>query len=197
MAITITSSLVVLVILIAILVGYRRHKRYGRWEKLHARFAKRRSLKHNFIHQDNFQFYGSYRDYKVQVKPEKIDERLFSRFCIEMINPNRKALRISRSNEAFPSLEKEAIIDHPFPIKHDIGEWLVMQTNDLLFSSLILSDDIRISLHEVFSKYEAALLYIYDEELVLLIPQTLEYEEDMIKYEKALEILCDIKDELN
>ncbi len=193
----IAFGVIVLVILTAIIVGYRRHRRYNRWEMLHKRFAKRRSLKVNFIHQDNFQFYGSYRDYKVIVKPELIDEVLYSAFTIEMINPNRKALRIAKKSESAPTLNSRAVIDHPFNIKHDIGKWLIMETNDLVFSSLVLSDDIRISLHEIFSKYDAALLFIYDEELCLLVPKTLDREEDITPYEKALELLCDIKDELN
>lgn len=197
MGTTITFIIIIAVILTASIIGYRRHQRYARWEKLHQRFATRKSLTLNFIHQNDFQFYGSYRDYKVNIKPEVIDERLFSAFTIEMINPNRKALRISKQHEAFPSLDQKAVIDNPFPIKHDIGKWLVMQTNDLMFSSLVLSDDIQISLHEIFSAYEAALLYIYDEELSLLVPKTLDREEDIALYEKALEVLCDIKDELN
>ncbi|MEL7530543.1 MAG: hypothetical protein AAFN10_04510 [Bacteroidota bacterium] len=197
MGTTITFGIIIIVILTAIIVGYRRHRRYGRWEMLHQRFAKRRSLKVNFIHQDNFQFYGSYRDYKVVIKPEMIDEVLFSSFAIEMINPNRKALRIAKKSESAPTLDSKAVIDHPFKIKHDIGKWLIMETNDLVFSSLVLSDDIRISLHEIFSAHNAALLYIYDEELALLVPKTLDREEDIIPYEKALELLCDIKDELN
>lgn len=193
----IATVIIIAVILTAIVVGYRRHQRYARWEGLHNRFATRRSLKVDFIHRDNFQFYGSYRHYKVVIKPEMVDEQLFSSFSIEMINPNRKALRIAKNNEAIPSLQQKAIIDNPFPIKHDIGKWLVMQTNDLMFSSLVLSDDIRISLHEIFSSYDAALLYIYDDDLCLLIPQSLDREADILKYEKGLELLCDIKDELN
>lgn len=194
---TLAFVVILLVILTATIVGVIRHKRFNRWEKLHKRFAHRRNLQHNFQHFSRFHHYGSYREYQIEITPELIDKVWFTRFSIAMINPNRKALRIAKANEAFPSFKELAIIDHPFEIQHDLGDWLTMQTNDLIFSSLVLSDDIRISLHEALNALPAGLIFLYDESLSFLRPGMLDQEPDLLQFEKALDLLCDIKDELN
>ncbi len=189
--------LIFAVIGIAITVGVVRHRRFNRWEQLHRRLAHRRNLQYSFQHQNQFHHYGSYRNYRVEIRPTLVDNSWFTRFSIVMTNPNRKALKIAKAAAQFPSLDSLALIDHPFPIQHDLGDWLLMSTNDLLFSSLILSDDIRISLHELLSPLSAGLIYIYDEELSFLRPGLMEQETDLLLFEKSLDLLCDIKDELN
>jgi hypothetical protein len=181
----------------AVSVGVYRHRRFNRWENLHKAFAHNRNLQHNFQHQKRFHHYGSYRDYQVEVKPNQLNEVCFTRFSVAMINPNRKALRIAKKDPAFTALDTLAPIDHPFQIHHDLGDWLLMETNDLLFSSLLLSDDIKISLYEIMKPIPAGLLFIHDEEMVLLCPLVMNQREDLAYFDKALDLLCDIKDELN
>ena len=90
-----------------------------------------------------------------------------------------------------------ADLDQPSFVRHDLGEWLQITTNDLLFASLILSDDIKISLYDTFNKIDAGLVYIEDEELAFIFPELLTDPEQVASIEKMIQLIVDIKDELN
>ena len=66
-----------------------------------------------------------------------------------------------------------------------------------LFSGLVLTDDIKISIYEVFRDLPGGLLFIYDEALAFMIPQLLTNESQIGVIKKAVNLLCDMKDELN
>lgn len=114
-----------------------------------------------------------------------------------MINPQLKVLRIEKADPAFQEMDKLAILDRPVHMPHDIGDWLAISTNDMMFGSILLSDDLKISLFEVLKPAEAALLYIEGEELAFVSPQLILDENQIEYYQKATDLLADIKDELN
>ena len=113
-----------------------------------------------------------------------------------MVNPNRKALRIRRKETLSSGLDQIAIIDRPVQLSNGMGGEMEMLTNDFLFSGLILSDDVKITLYEVFQLAQDGLLYLFDDELAFLSPHLITTQDQIETWQKIADLLCDMKDEL-
>jgi hypothetical protein len=193
----------ILVIFLALAVGIIRNRAFSRKEKLHYRFAERHGLQIGYMNEENFTVYGKYRGYPVQIasvflrsRHEKAGQTVVK--CIlPIVNPNRVALRAARRGPSAAALDEQAVIDRPQFVRHGIADWLEIQTNDMMFSSVILSEDVKITLYEVFSRLEAGLLCVYDEEMAFYLPLLLTSEEALETFSRALDLICDMKDELN
>ncbi|MEM6803330.1 MAG: hypothetical protein AAF696_18125 [Bacteroidota bacterium] len=115
-----------------------------------------------------------------------------------MTNPLRKCLRILKTNPPNPDLAAIVPLDKLLTVKHDLGDYLDIHTNDLVFSSLILSENARISIHDAMSNIPgAAIMYIQDEELSCIVPSLLTRSDQLGKFHKIVDALADMKDELN
>ncbi|MEO0897055.1 MAG: hypothetical protein AAFY71_11695 [Bacteroidota bacterium] len=187
----------------AFLIGFIRNRNFDRKEKLHKNLAVRLGLSLSYQSEEDFLIFGTYKDYKVRLETIEIRTRDNQdgipalKWNIPMINPQLKILRIAKDNPSYPQLTSLAYLDRPVNMAHDLGEWLSITTNDLMFGSILLSDDLKISLFEVFNPIEGGLLYIDGEELAIVRPHLILKEEDMKWYQKGLDLICDIKDELN
>ncbi|TAE56067.1 MAG: hypothetical protein EAZ89_05055 [Bacteroidetes bacterium] len=194
--------LVILLAIGSVGVGFVRNRNFRRKEALHQALADAYHLQIAYANELNFTIFGQHREYPVQIDVARLHVRgkREARYCLKislpMTNPNRKSLRISRRNPDWSEFDGLAVIDRPFVVRHGISNWLEILTNDMIFSSLILSEDIKITLFEVFNPLEAGLLCIHDEELSFYYPGLLDSQEQHIHSGKILELLCDIKDEL-
>lgn len=180
----------------------RSYQKRKKAERLHEDFAREHGLKMAYLQPEDVQIYGHYRDYPAKITTETLPHsstelRTVLKVVLPMINPNRKCLRISVDSLDYPEFDRLVVLDRPIKVQHDLGEWLRMESNDLFFSSLILTDDIKISLYEIFKDRPAVLLYIQDDELALISPTLLRDRPDAVYIDKQLNVLCDIKDELN
>ncbi len=187
----------------AFVIGMVRRRNFDRKENLHKQLARRLGISLSYLNHKDFTLFGNYRGYNLRLEVvdlsdrDKKEKRLYLKCAIPMINPQLKVLRIEKADPAFQEMDKLAILDRPVHMPHDIGDWLAISTNDMMFGSILLSDDLKISLFEVLKPAEAALLYIEGEELAFVSPQLILDENQIEYYQKATDLLADIKDELN
>ncbi|MDX1909370.1 MAG: hypothetical protein SF053_20190 [Bacteroidia bacterium] len=201
-------EIIVLCIAAVLLAGggwwiYQRGQTFLQDEVRHQKLAQQLGVQLAWQSLREYTIFGTYRGYQIAIQPVIYPvagmSRLWmgTRILLPMINPNRRALRISRHLVEHRVLERIAPLDKPLYFSHQIAPWLEITTNDMMFSSLILSEEIKITLYEVFSRLEAGVACIYDEELCFVMPGLIRHEEAADLCLRALNLLCDIKDELN
>ncbi|MEO1806199.1 MAG: hypothetical protein AAFU33_15390 [Bacteroidota bacterium] len=180
-----------------------RNRNFRKKEKLHEGLGETYGLSLAYASERSFTLFGTYQDYSLRIEPVELPNRSREtilealKISIPMVNPQRKLFRAIKPLEELPHLDIIADLDQPSFVRHDLGEWLQITTNDLLFASLILSDDIKISLYDTFNKIDAGLVYIEDEELAFIFPELLTDPEQIASIEKMIQLIVDIKDELN
>lgn len=187
----------------AFVVGMLRNRKFDRIENLHKSLARQLGLSISYLNQKDFTLFGKYRGYKVRIEGIKLPsedrtETLPAIKCsVQMVNPQLKCLRVEKKAESFSYFNKLAFIPRPFNMNHNIGDWLSITTNDMMFASILLSDDLKISLFETFNPVENAILYIEGEEMVFLGLDLMEEQDRVNYYAGVLDLLADIKDDLN
>ncbi|MEO0469517.1 MAG: hypothetical protein AAF206_07855 [Bacteroidota bacterium] len=186
--------------LIALAIGMIRNRRFHLQEARHKKFAKKYDLNLAYMNEKDFTMFGNFRSYPITLcnaeagNPEAIQG---VKIYIPMTNPSRKSIRIVRGDDKHPPLVQFAPFAHALRIPFDVAFSLRAETNDLVFSSLILSDDVRIGIYQLFNKIEAGILYLHDEELACFFPDFFVHNNMANLYHEAMELLADIKDELN
>lgn len=195
--------LAVLLAGISITVGVVRNRRHQFKERLHQSVATALSLNLAYAAPRDYQIYGTHREYPIQIeamnlaRPGAKEPDWYTKISIPMVNPRRKMIRITRRNDAYEALERLVQVGKPTSVGHDLADWMDIQTNDLMFSSLILTENVKISLFQAFQPLAAGLCYIEDEELAFVMPGLLEAESQVQPCIHAASLLADIKDELN
>lgn len=195
--------LAVILTLGSIVIGVIRNRRFKAAEDLHASLGRRLGLDIAYTSPIDYTLFGSHRGYPVKVQPINLaipgtkQPKWFTKVHIPMINPVRKMLRISRRSDQFSELENLVQVARADSVSHDLEPWLDIQTNDLMFSSIVLSENVKISIHQVFRQLTSGLLYIEDDELSLVVPGLLGSEKEIEVVYLAVQTLCDLKDELN
>ena len=186
----------------SIWVGFSRNRRFRRKENLHRELGRRHGLRLAYQSERDLTLFGTYRGYPLRIEavPVRLNGEVVTtalQCSLPMVNPTRKALRIAKRSPALPAWDQVAVIDRPIHFRHDLGDWLEIQTNDFLFASRILSDNVKISLFEAFKPLEGAVLYVEDAALAFLSPQLMTTPEAQAQVQKAIDLLADMKDELN
>ena len=161
-----TLILVSLLFSTAIIIGVSRNRRFRRKERLHQELAAELGLKVAYMNERDFDLFGEYRGYPLQIEPLALPEKakaknqnFYIRISLPMVNPNLKSLRIVKSGSESGPLDSYRIIDRPLRINPEIAPWLELSTNDAMFSGLIVSDDIKISLFEVLQPLDSGLIF--------------------------------------
>lgn len=179
------------------------HFRYKRKARLHHQFADKVGLKLDYRNPQQFTFFGHYRDYPVRIQrlpglaPGQKSSLSPIKFSITLNNPMRKCWVVEKPGDPSLSVQHWVVLNQSISIKHDLSEKLLISTNDMMLSARILSDNVKISVADTFRSLPAGLMYIQDEELVVLTQLGLQQEADLPLYKKMLDLLCDVKDELN
>ncbi|MEM9987321.1 MAG: hypothetical protein AAF804_19685 [Bacteroidota bacterium] len=199
-----TLILVTLLFSTAIIIGVSRNRRFRRKELLHLELAEELGLKVAYLNDRDFDLFGEYRGYPLQIEPIALPEKakakhqtFYIRVSLPMVNPNLKSLRIVKAGKEPEPLDTHRPIDRPIGINPEIAPWLELSTNDAMFSGLILSDDIKISLFEVFRPLESGLVFLQDEELTALLPFLISSKESLNQVKAMTDLLADMKDQLN
>ena len=141
----------------AFVIGMIRNRNFDKKEKLHQKLAQALGLSLSYQNQKDFTIYGYYRSYPLRIEGISINSPELKKpfhavkCSISMVNPQLKILRIAKSHPEFELFENLVILDRPVHMPHNLGDWLDISTNDLMFGSILLSDDIKISLFEVFN----------------------------------------------
>ncbi len=186
----------------SITVGVIRNRRFRKKEEFHQETAARLSLDMAYASQTDFAFFGEYRGYAFRIEPVNLappgskTPSWFLRLSIPMTNPLRKMIRISRRDLKASVLEQIIPMARPDSVSHDMESWLDIQTNDLMFSSVILSENVKISIHQAFRALSAGVLGVEDAELLCVFPGLLSDSDQQTNTLLAAEVMCDIKDEL-
>lgn len=178
---------------------------YNRKEKLHQQLSNQFGLRGNYVNEKKFKLFGKNRNYKLVIEsdnlggiydPKKGGNSI--KFSIPVTNPTRKCLRILKEDSSNPKLANIVPLDKLLEVKHDMGDWLKIHTNDLVFSSLVLGENARISIVESFKNLNhGAIIYIQDEELACVFPTLLKHKSQLESLYRIAGTLADMKDELN
>jgi len=201
----ITFIVLAVVIFIGLSIAFIRVRAYNLKEKLHQQLSNHFGLRGSYINEKKFKLFGHNRDYKLVIESASIPSGGSSsklgnsiKMSIPMVNPTRKCLRIFKEGSGNPALEGVVPMDKLLEVKHDMGSWLKIHTNDLVFSSMILSENVRISLSGSLKNLNHSLIiYIQDEELACIVPGILTKKSQLEDFYKLVDVLADIKDELN
>ncbi|MEM7658014.1 MAG: hypothetical protein AAF399_17950 [Bacteroidota bacterium] len=179
------------------------YRRYNIQQGLHAHLATLHGIQLAYVSPRSFQMFGEYRGYPLQMEAvglpylNRKGMRYGFQLMLPMINPNRMALRISKGEAELPFLTQLAPIEKPMALDHGIADWLSIHTNDPMFAGLVLTDDVKITVYEVFRDVPGGVLFMYDEALAMFIPELLNQKSQLKTLGKAVQLLCDMKDELN
>lgn len=196
--------LVIILAVGSITVGVVRNRRFRRKEELHRQLASQYQLQVAYLNERDFSLYGEHRGYPLRLEalllrsPQEKDKdgQTVVKISLPMINPTLKILRIARPSEEHPKLSHYGQMDRPQTVRHEIAPWLDITTNDLMFTGLVLSEDVKISLFDVFNRLKSGLVLIQDEELSFFTPELLTDAAVIDHYERIIALLCDMKDEL-
>ncbi|MDX2245508.1 MAG: hypothetical protein SF052_01930 [Bacteroidia bacterium] len=206
--------------------GLSTHRKFTQLENLHREFARKMSLHIAYTHEKDFTIFGRFRDYPVKVTPfDKFTKPACLCFSIPMINPNLKWLKISKNLSG--KLDDLTQNDKSIIVNHPLSQDIRIETNDLMFSGLILSENVKISLHDTFKDLTEGLLYIEGETMNFILPRMLagadhhrkmvgadhdrkmvgaDHDRKMVGADhdlplpaatKIIHLMCDMKDELN
>ena len=187
----------------SVAVGVIRNRRFRLKELLHQKLAKKLGLQVAYLNERDFNLFGTYREYALRIEafpillPGEKQGPMGVKLSLPMTNPNLKSLRIGKDSDLHPELSQYRLIDRPTAFPHEVAPWLKITTNDLMFASLLLADDVKITLYEVFKPLSGALLYVQDEELAFITPRLLTEPEALQELQSVADLLCDMKDELN
>ena len=196
-----TLVILVSMTLLVIGIGVIRNFNFKKKHDIFIRFAEKKGLGLSFHNPFNFTFFGKDPKNSLRIEPYRgliaaqnsVKGVIFS---LPIINPEMKALKIVKPHESYTWLTGIMPIDNALKIGHDLGQQVVMHTNDMLFSSYMLSQDIIIDLGVLFNRVEAGIVYVYGDKLGCIIPHFV-YEDDMYDtWEKVVELLFNLKAEL-
>ena len=184
------------VVVLLIIWNIIHHRRFLKREALHRELASDLTLHIAYTGHREFTIFGKFRDYQVKIIPyDRISGFDMTQYLIPMINPNLKWLKISKNpQQAMPEISSH---DKAMVVKHDISKEISIETNDMVFSSLILSDNVKISIHDTFKNLEAGQLFIEGDVMAFVSPYPLRNSIDIQDGEKIINLMCDMKDELN
>ncbi|MEM6765843.1 MAG: hypothetical protein AAF824_07255 [Bacteroidota bacterium] len=196
-------GLVVLISLGFLAIILYRNRLFRLKQGVHEQLASDLGLKITYTEQQDFTIFGENRTYPVHITPHhaalagKKKVRWSVKTSVPMVNPNLMAIRISRNDvEPSPFLDQVPVYK-PQTLAHSIAPWLEVLTNDLMFSHRILSDDIKMDLVVAFKQVPEAILFVMDNELACIIPGLLYENYPPEVYKAFLNLLLNIKDELN
>ena len=187
----------------SIAVGMSRNRRFQRHEQRHQAFAQAHHLRLAYASHQDFTLFGHYREYPLRIEPVPARPNLppgknsYLKASIPLVNPNRKALQIRRSEGVPADMLAWSTLDRPVRVAQDLGEDIQVLTNDPMFAGIILTQDVKISIYALFKQPEAGILLIEDESLLYLSPHFLTETRHADHLHQAISLLCDIKDELN
>ncbi len=187
----------------SIAIGVTRNRRFRDLEHTHQQLAKQLGLEIAFADPKDYAIFGLHRGYSLRVEPVNLAfpgakvPAWHTKIHIPMVNPLRKMIRISRKDPSHSALEALVQVGRADAVAHDLASWMHIQSNDLLFSGIILSENVKISIHKAFKGIPAGVCYIEDEELAFVFSGFLNDQEQVKRATYAVELLCDIKDELN
>ena len=195
---SLVMPILAIVLIGALAYGVKQYRRFKYIEKVHRDFAEKIGLHPVYVNESNFNIFGSYRTYPLRVIPHMIVKQSpATQIIIPMTNPNLKWMRIGKNLQAVSGFEQVSQHDKASPVTHQIDSSIEIASNDMIFSSLILSDNVKISIFEAFQDFQSAMLAIDGDMMFFITPGRIEKEDYIPKLEKAINLMCDIKDELN
>ncbi len=187
--------------LLVIGIGVTRNYNFKKKHDVFLRFAEDMSLGLSFHNPFNFTFFGKDPKNSIRIEPYRglVNSQNSVKgvnFSLSIINPELKALKIVKPHDNYTWLTSIMPIDQALKIGHNLGEKVMMHTNDMLFSSYVLSQDIIIDLGVLFNRVEAGVVYIYGDKLGCIIPHFVFEDQMYDTWGKIVKLLFDLKTEL-
>jgi hypothetical protein len=141
---------------------------------------------------------GKYRTYEAEISPilaEGGKKVLWMKVSLKMKNPNNKTFHLYKSTERgindFPNeltLEMGSV-----SLKDNFAEPVKAFTNDLLFTGLVLTKEVKEKIQTLFGQIPLGMLFMQGEEMSFISTYLPEKEGAATMWEQQLNILCDIK----
>lgn len=182
-------------------IGIWRHRLFRYKERLHHQLAADLGLQVVYTREDSFRIFGHIKGYHLSVYPVVLRDAKGKptqpaiQLSIPMTNPQRKGWRVLKSHPDYPAYAQLGQPNRPMRVAQELPG-LEISSNDLLFSSVVLSDDLKINIHNLFKQLPAAVLFIEDETLACYLPGHAVRPEVCQWVKEAAAILVDIKEEL-
>ncbi len=186
----------------SIAIGVTRNRRFRAIELRHSKLAGSLGLEVAFADPRQYAIFGSLRGYPIRIEPVNLAEpgskqpAWHTKIHLQVQNPLRKMIRIARRSPHAHLLDRIVPLNRLDSLAHDLDPWMNLQTNDMMFASILLSDEVKISIHLAFRNTDAAILYIEDDELAWVMPGLLLDDTASQLLALAADLLCDMKDEL-
>ena len=164
-------------------------------------FAKDKDIKLSYSRRDDFLMYGKYKAFDLQIYPWQPPgfkpSRPYLFFSVRMHNPMLKAVQVIKANPAFPEFHSTYFEKLPINYKHDFGPSIEIYTNDIMFSSILFSEDVKIDLGLAFQKLEAAAWFISGDTMGFIKPQDWDHSKITLYWDEILDLLTSVKEELS
>lgn len=144
---------------------------------------------------------GKYRNYAAEISPilaEGGKKVLWIKVNLKMQNPNQKTFHIFRcTGRGVNDFPNELTMEMGnVSLKDNFAEPIKAFTNDLFFSGIVLTPEIKANIQTIFEDIPLGMLFMQGEEMSFISTYFPEKEGSTTMWEKQLNILCDMKDSL-
>ncbi|MFN0201629.1 MAG: hypothetical protein ACKVTZ_08920 [Bacteroidia bacterium] len=142
---------------------------------------------------------GSYRGYEIAIDTileDKGKRARWVKIAVKMQNPNEKSLHIYHSQDVSIFPEEYLAEIGETQLKEHFRGTTQGKTNDLFFSSLLLTDEIKRQIGIEMPKHSDTLLFFQGEELAYLSPCIASFESSQTEWLTQLNLICNMKDAL-
>lgn len=145
-----------------------------------------------YAHPHDLMMAGKYRSYSasvVSLSGKGTPPLPCYKASLSMINPQSKLLMVSKG-----AIWEDQRMDRSrmISLKDTFSTGLVASSNDLMFSSVLLSDKVKEAIEQFFAAIHAGELIFVEDELSLIVPA----EKGASAISASLDLLADIKDSL-
>jgi hypothetical protein len=165
-------------------------------------FAHSARLSLVYRNASDYQLEGGFRTYPIHFEPAfpqgkvRKKDKPWTQITIGMINPNHMYFRMHKGFREIPWLTNYDQANAK-EMKHELPADITIETNDMMFGGMILSEQVKARTQQVFEMSDHILICIKGEELIALMPEGPENPDKWKLSAEVMTLLTEIKDELN
>jgi hypothetical protein len=132
---------------------------------------------------------GEIRGYPVSIEASMRSGDQHTRILIPMVNPNNKKLSLSSVPPSGPDVQDLSLVKH-------VLDPVLAYSNDMIFSSLVLTPAVKEQANLVFASPEAGMVQIKGEAVSYESEEFPETADAIIQLAPIVELMCRMKDSL-
>jgi hypothetical protein len=144
-----------------------------------------------YVRHCDFGITGTYKGYSFSCNAIADNKELLGvKIILPMNNPQHKQVRFAKSDADYAWLRAFAPVSGGQTVENAFAPNLVLTTNDLFFSSVILTEDIKPKLKVFFEGISSGVVYLHENELGVALPMSFTTPESLAA---SLALLSEIK----